>query len=60
MNRSNPNRIDLIWIGLDDFLKTNQTKPNTFYLAVMMNFMLKFKPNRTLIGRLGLFPPLSR
>jgi hypothetical protein len=41
----------LVWFGLDDFLKTNRTKPNRmhFYLAVRMTFILKTEPNRTAI-----------
>ena len=50
-NRTDPNRIGLVWFGLDDFLKINRTKPNRmhFYLAVRMTFMLKTEPNRTAI-----------
>jgi hypothetical protein len=50
-NRTDPNRIGLVWFGLDDLLKTNRTKPNRmhFYLAVRMTFMLKTEPNRTAI-----------
>jgi hypothetical protein len=45
-HRTDPNRI-----GLDDFLKTNRTKPHRmhFYPAVRMIFMLKTEPNHTVI-----------
>jgi len=48
-NRSNPNRIVLVWFGLDFIFKVNRTKLNRmfFYLAVQMTLTLKIEPNRT-------------
>jgi len=48
-NRSNPNRIGLVWFGSDFIFKVNRTKPNRmlFYLAVQMTFTFKTEPNRT-------------
>jgi hypothetical protein len=42
-NRTNPNRIDLVWFGLVLFLKVNRTKPNRmlFSLAVRVIFIAK-------------------
>ena len=48
-NRSNPNRIGLVWFGSDFICKVNWTKPNRMhiYLAARMTFNLKTEPNRT-------------
>jgi hypothetical protein len=45
--QSKPHWFDLDWFRWLFKNQLNQTKPNTFYLAVRMNFMLKTKSNRT-------------
>jgi len=47
-NRTNPNRIGLVWFGLDDFLKINRTKPHIFLSRGLDNFYAqnRIKPHR--------------
>jgi len=49
-NRTNPNRIGLVWFGLDDFLKINRTKPYCmFFLSRGLDVFYaqnRIKPHR--------------
>ena len=46
-NRTNPNRISLVWFGLDLFFKSNRTKPNCMFFSLAVRMIFCFKIAQT-------------
>ena len=46
-NRTNPNRISLVWFGSDLFLKANRTKPNRMFFSLAVRMIFCFKTAQT-------------